>query len=71
MLNDSGLARQLVVFKIQNKTKTILFFFVTFFHINDPLFHKTNSLGKTLDTRQKIFCGPLTRGPSEHHNVSV
>ena len=34
-------------------------FFVTFFYINNPAFFKTNSLGKTLDTRQKIFYATL------------
>ena len=36
----------------------ILFFFA-FFYNNNPAFHETNSSGKTLNTRQKIFCGPL------------
>ena len=38
-------------------------FFVTFFDNNNPAFHKTNSSGKTLDTRQKIFCAPLHHPP--------
>ena len=33
--------------------------FVAFFDNYNSAFHKTNSSGKTLDTRQKIFCGPL------------
>ena len=36
-MNDSGLS----------------FFLSNFFYINNPAFCKTNSLGKTLDTRQK------------------
>ena len=34
-------------------------FLVTFFHINNPALCKTNSLRKTLDTRQKIFYAAL------------
>ena len=34
-------------------------FFVAFFDINNHAFRKTNSSGKTLDTRQKIFCAAL------------
>ena len=37
-------------------------FFVAFFDNNNPAFHKTNSSGKMLDTRQKIVCGPLVSG---------
>ena len=37
-------------------------FFVAFFYINNPVFWKTNSLGKTLDTRQKIFYAALHVG---------
>ena len=37
-------------------------FFVAFLDNNNPAFHKTNSSEKTLDTRQKIFCGPLLKG---------
>ena len=33
--------------------------FCRIFYNNNPAFHKTNFSGKTLDTRQKIFCGPL------------
>ena len=34
-------------------------FFVAFFYINNPAFCKTNSSGKTWDTRQKIFYAAL------------
>ena len=34
-------------------------FFVTFFDINNAAFHKTNSSGETLDTRQRILCAAL------------
>ena len=34
-------------------------FFVTFFDTNNQVFCKTNSSGKTLDTRQKISCASL------------
>ena len=40
--------------------KTILYrLFVTFFDTNNQVFCKTNSSGKTLDTRQKILCASL------------
>ena len=34
-------------------------FFVAFFYFNKPAFCKTNSSGKTLNTRQKIFYAAL------------
>ena len=37
-------------------------FFVAFFDTNNSAFRKTNSSGKTLDTRQKIFCAALLEG---------
>ena len=40
--------------------KTILYrLFVTFFDTNNQVFCKTNSSGKTLDTRQKILCASM------------
>ena len=37
-------------------------FFVAFLDINNPTFRKTNSSGKTLDTRQKYFMQPWGGG---------
>ena len=34
-------------------------FLVSFFHTNNPVFCKTNSSGKTVDTRQNILCASL------------
>ena len=40
--------------------KTMLYrLFIAFFDINNPAFCKTNSSGKSLDTRQKILCAAL------------
>ena len=44
-------------------------FFVAFFYINNPAFCKTNSSGKTLDTRQKISYAALEGGPTTRHRV--
>ena len=38
-------------------------FFVAFFDTNNSAFRKTNSSGKNLDTRQKIFCAALLLPP--------
>ena len=48
--------------KLNAQNHSILTFFFSFFDINNRAFRKTNSLGKTLDTRQKIFLQPCT-GP--------
>ena len=35
------------------------------FYLNNPVFCKTNSLGKNLDTRQKYYVKPWCEIPSE------
>ena len=50
-----------VMYLTKSKSKPFYIgFFVAFFDNNNPAFHKTNSLGKTLDTRQKKICAPLS-----------
>ena len=60
-----------VMYLTKSKSKPFYIgFFVAFFDNNNPAFHKTNSLGKTLDTRQKKFCAPLV-GSRENVNTKV
>ena len=42
-------------------------FFVAFFDINNTALRKTNSLGKTLDTRQKKLCAALKHTHTHTH----
>ena len=48
--------------QIECTTPFYIGFLAAYFDNNHPAFHKTNSSGKTLDTRQKIFYGPLVTG---------
>ena len=59
---DVLLIRQMIQAWELNVLYIIYRLFVILFDNYNMAFQKTNSSGKTLDTRQKVFCAPLSVG---------